>query len=108
SPTFMSAVRDALRYNGLFWRRFAYLGCVYGPEWWKTYSPGPIGAIIYMMVAPNRRAAIQNMERVLGVRDARLIRRAAVGMFAQFARCFAETMEYYGPYPRPMRFDVPD
>ncbi|HYD48892.1 MAG TPA: lysophospholipid acyltransferase family protein [Terriglobales bacterium] len=104
----MASLRDAVRYNGLFWRKFAYLGCVYGPEWWKTYSPGPIGAIVYTLIAPNRRAAIQNMQRVLGVHDARLVRRAAIGMFAQFARCFAESMEYYGPRPHPIRFDVPE
>ena len=103
----MTTLREALRYNGVFWRKFAYLGCVYGPEWWKTYSPGPIGAIIYALIGANRRAAIQNMQRVLGVRDARLVRRASIEMFSQFACCFAESMEYYGPRPRPMQFDIP-
>jgi hypothetical protein len=28
-------VRAALRFDGIWWRRLAWLGCVYGPEWWK-------------------------------------------------------------------------
>ena len=35
----------ALRFDGLWWRKFAYLGSVYGPEWWKRYSPPWIAAI---------------------------------------------------------------
>ncbi|MCC6847552.1 MAG: hypothetical protein IT294_03555, partial [Deltaproteobacteria bacterium] len=40
----------ALRFDGLWWRKFAYLGSVYGPEWWKRYSPPWIAAIIFLCV----------------------------------------------------------
>jgi len=97
-----------LRFDGLWWRKFAYLGCVYGPEWWKLYSPPAIAAIIFALVGRNRRGATSNMTHVLGTRDRRRASAAAMRMFAQFAHCMTETMEYYGPRPRPIRLDVPE
>lgn len=108
SSTVLAALRGRIRYDGLWWRKFAYLGCVYGPEWWKRYSPPAIAAIIYALVPPGRRAAVANMQRILGTRDARHAHRAALRMFAEFAHCMTETMEHYGPRPRPIRFDMPD
>lgn len=107
SSAVLSRVGQALRFDGLWWRKFAYLGCVYGPAWWKRYSPPAIAAIIFALVGRNRRGAIANLQRVLSTtdRDARL---AALRMFAEFAHCFTETMEYYGPRPHPIRLDVPD
>ncbi len=95
-----------LRFDGLWWRKFAYLGCVYGPEWWKRYSPPAIAAIIFVLIGPNRRGAIANMERVLG-ETGRAAALAALQMFAEFAHCVTETMEYYGPRPHPIRLDEP-
>ena len=42
------------------------LGCVYGPEWWKRYSPPAIAAILFVLVARSRRGATMNMQRILG------------------------------------------
>jgi KDO2-lipid IV(A) lauroyltransferase len=97
----------ARRFDGVWWRKFANLGCVYGPEWWKQGSPPAIAAIIFALVGRNRRAAIENMQRILGDPDPWRARRAALRMFAEFAHCMTETMEYYGPRPKPIRFDVP-
>jgi KDO2-lipid IV(A) lauroyltransferase len=104
----ISALRGRVRYDGLWWRKFAYLGCVYGPEWWKRYSPPAIAAIIYALVPPGRRAAVANMQRILGTRDPWQAHLAALRMFAEFAHCMTETMEHYGPRPQPVRFDMPD
>ena len=98
----------ALRFDGLWWRKFAYLGCVYGPEWWKQGSPPVIAAVIFALVGRNRRGAIDNIERILGDGDRRRATRAALRMYAQFAHCLTETMECYGPRPRPIRFDLPE
>ncbi len=96
-----------LRFDGLWWRKFAYLGCVYGPEWWKRYSPPVIAAIIFVLVGRNRRGAAENMKRILGPVGGWRAGVAALRMFVQFAHCMTETMEYYGPRPRPMRLDAP-
>ena len=40
-------LRASLRFDGAAWRRFAELGCVYGPEWWKRLSPPAIAAVIF-------------------------------------------------------------
>lgn len=102
-------LRQNLRFDGLWWRKFAYLGSVYGPEWWKRYSPPPIAAIIFLLVGRNRRGAIANMTRVLGRRGVGTSPGlAALRMYAEFAHCITETMEYYGPRPRPIRLEVPE
>src|SRR5437764_1467408 len=38
-------LRAALRFDGAAWRRFAELGCVYGPEGWKRGSPPVLAAV---------------------------------------------------------------
>jgi lauroyl/myristoyl acyltransferase len=96
-----------LRHDGLFWRRFAYLGCVYGPQWWKRFSPPLIGAIIFALIRPQRRAAVANMARILDTTSTWRAHAGAFGMFAQFAHCFTETTEHAGPKPAPVRVDTP-
>lgn len=98
---------QSLRFDGLWWRRFAYLGCVYGPEWWKRYSPPAIAAVIFVLVGRNRRGAIANMERILGGATSQRGSVAALRMFAEFAHCLTETMEYYGPRPKPITLHAP-
>ncbi len=104
----VSTVAQKLRFDGLWWRKFAYLGCVYGPEWWKRYSPPAIAAIIFALIGKNRRGAIANMERILDAPGRRRAATAGLRMFAEFAHCVTETMEYYGPRPRPIRLDPPE
>lgn len=94
--------------DGVWWRRVAMLGSVYGPEWWKRYSPPMIAAIIFALVSPNRRGAIANMRRVLGTGETSVTTTAALKIFVEFARCMTETFEYFGPKPGPMRVDIPE
>jgi KDO2-lipid IV(A) lauroyltransferase len=97
----------ALRFDGLWWRKFAYLGAVYGPEWWKRYSPPWIAAIIYLFVARNRRGALANVRRILGRRGWIRDNLAALDVFISFAHCMNEALEYFSPRPRPVRVDEP-
>ncbi len=97
----------ALRFDGLWWRKFAYLGSVYGPEWWKRYSPPWIAAIIFLCVGRNRRGALANVRRVLGRRGWFRDHLAALDVFIAFAHCLNETLEYFSPHPRPVRVDEP-
>ena len=106
APT--TLMRQNLRFDGLWWRKFAYLGCVYGPEWFKRYSPPAIAAIIFALVGRNRRGAIANMKRILEDSTGRRAAVAALRMFAEFAHCLTETMEYYGPRPTPIALDAPE
>jgi KDO2-lipid IV(A) lauroyltransferase len=98
--------RDAFRFDGSFWRKFAYLGCVYGPEWWKRYSPAPIAGIIFAMVGRNRRATMANLEVILGEHSRSRVALLAFKTFAEFAHCFTESTEFYSPRCKPVRFDV--
>lgn len=107
AATVAERLRAALRFDGIWWRKLAWLGCVYGPEWWKRGSPPVIAALIYAGVGRNRRGAIGNLQRVLGDPDPRRARRLALRMYAEFARCMTETLEHFGPRPKPVRIDPP-
>ena len=100
-------LRAALRFDGIWWRKLAWLGCVYGPEWWKQGSPPVIAALIYAGIGRNRRGAITNLQRVLGDTDPHRAQRLALRMYAEFARCMTETLEHFGPRPHPVRIDPP-
>lgn len=106
----LERVAQRVRFDSVFWRRFAYLGCVYGPEWWLRYSPPAIGAILFVLAGRNRRGATSNMRRILalppGERGPAVV--FARRMFTEFARCMAETMEYYGPHPPRVRLELPE
>jgi KDO2-lipid IV(A) lauroyltransferase len=101
------SLRERFRFDGLWWRKFCYLGCVYGPEWWKRYSPPGFAAVIFALVGSHRRGAMENMRRVQQLTGTLSPARAALRVFCQFAHCLVETMEYYGPRPRPIRLDMP-
>jgi phosphatidylinositol dimannoside acyltransferase len=101
-------LRAALRFDGLWWRRLARLGCVYGPEWWRRGSPPVIALIIFLLVRQNRRGAIVNQARARGQHRRWRAVLDAYRVFAGFARCFAETMEFHGPRPRRFRIDEPE
>lgn len=102
-----SRLRQNLRFDGLWWRKLAILGSVYGPEWWKLYSPPFFAAAIFAIVARNRRGAVANLQRILGNTGNAVAHLAALRMFSEFSHCMTETMEYYGPRPQPIRIDAP-
>ena len=101
-------LRQALRFDGLWWREFGRLGCVYGPDWWKRYSPPVIAGIIFLLVRSNRLGATSNLRRVLGSQGWWRDRLGALRMFVQFAHCFTETHEAYGPRPAPVDLTPPE
>jgi KDO2-lipid IV(A) lauroyltransferase len=101
------SILRALRFDGLWWRKFAYLGSVYSPEWWKRWSPPWVAAIIFLCVGRNRRGAVANMRRVLGRRGRVRDYLAGLDVFIAFAHCMTETLEYLSPRPQPVRIDEP-
>src|SRR5438128_9882849 len=101
-------LRAALRFDGGAWRRFAELGCVWGPEWWKRGSPPVIAAIIFSIARARRGAVLRNQRGVRGRRSWLIERWDAYRVFAEFARSLTESMEQWGPRPRPIAFEVRD
>lgn len=97
----------AVRFDGLWWRRFAYLGSAYGPEWWKRYSPTWIAAILFACVGTNRRGAIANMQRVLGRQGWLRDSWNGLQVFVSFAHSLNETLEFLSPRRQPMEIDHP-
>ncbi len=98
-------LRAALRFDGAWWRRFAELGCVYGPEWWKRGSPPVIAAIIYGIAQQQRRAVQRNLRQVRGPRGRWRAHGEAYQVFAAFARSMTEGFEQWGPRPKPLAIE---
>src|SRR5213593_4120707 len=99
-------LRATLRFDGAAWRRFAELGCVYGPEWWKRGSPPVIAAIIFAIARAQRAAVLANQRQIRGPRGWLRERWDAYRVFAEFARSVTEAMEQWGPRPRPLELHV--
>lgn len=98
--------RSHLRFDSGGWRRLAELGCVYGPEWWKRGSPPVIAAIIYAIARHNRRVVRRNQRGVSGPAPALVEHWRAYRVFAGFARAMTESMEQWGPRPKPLRVET--
>ena len=99
-------LRAAVRFDGAWWRRFAELGCVYGPEWWKRGSPPVIAAIIFAIAGAQRAAVLRNQGQVRGPRGRMRELWDGYRVFAEFARSLTEAMEQWGPRPRPLDMRV--
>lgn len=99
-------VRETLRMDGGFWRRFAELGCVHGPEWWKRGAPPAIAGVLYAVARGQREAVLRNQRQVQGPRPAWREHRDAWRVFAELARAMTESMEQWGPRPKPLDVTV--
>lgn len=100
------SLRAAVRFDSGGWRRFAELGCVYGPEWWKRTSPPVIAGIIFGIARAQRQAVLRNQEVVLGPRSWLRSRWDAYRAFAECARSMTEGLEQWGPRPRSLHIRV--
>jgi lauroyl/myristoyl acyltransferase len=103
----LAKLSAALHVDAVWLRRLAVWGSVHAPDWFKRSTPYPIGALSFALVGERRRAAVRNMERVLGA-DRFTAHFAALRMFCEFAFCTSETMEYYSPQPRSLRIERPE
>src|SRR6266566_6739848 len=110
APMDWTRLRAAVRFDSGAWRRFAELGCVYGPEWWKRGSPPVIAAIIFAIARAQRAAVLANQRQIHGpipgARGWLRERWHAYRVFAEFARSVTEAMEQWGPRPRPLELHV--
>lgn len=97
----------AHRVDGLALRRLARWGSVHAPEWFKRSAPPLVAAASFALVGERRRAAVVNLQRVLGIGPGPA-HWAALRMFAEFAFCTSEAMEHDSAHPRPVRIDRPE
>jgi KDO2-lipid IV(A) lauroyltransferase len=96
----------AFRLESAWLRKFAHLGSVHAPEWFKRSAPYAIATLMFALVPARRRAAVKNLEQVLGA-GRWGAHWAALRMYAEFAFCLSETMEYYSQRRQPLRVDLP-
>jgi KDO2-lipid IV(A) lauroyltransferase len=101
-----SRARGLLRFDSGGWRRFAELGCVYGPEWWKRASPPVIAAIIYVIGKRQREAVRRTQRPIYGPQPWWREHWNTYRVFAEFARSVTEGLEQWGPHPKPLALSV--
>lgn len=101
-----SWLRAAIRFDSGGWRRFAELGSIYAPEWWKRGSPPVIAAIIFAIARAQRAGVLANQRQVRGARSWLREHWDAYRVFAQCARSMTEGMEQWGPRPRPLELRI--
>jgi KDO2-lipid IV(A) lauroyltransferase len=104
----LARLRAAVRFDSGWWRRFAELGAVYSPEWWKRGSPPLVAAIIFSIARDQRAAVLRNQRQVRGPCGWLRERWNAYRVFAECARSMAESLEQWGPRPPRIALEVPD
>jgi lauroyl/myristoyl acyltransferase len=104
----LARLRAAVRFDSGWWRRFAELGAVYSPEWFKRVSPPLVAAIIYSIARDHRAAVLRNQRQVRGPSGWLPDRWHAYQVFAECARSMTESLEQWGPHPPRIMLEVPD
>ncbi|MGH7288318.1 MAG: hypothetical protein ACREI8_09910 [Myxococcota bacterium] len=97
---------EVRRIDGPALRKLAYYGSVYSPEWFKRSLPPVVAALCFALVSDRRRAAVRNLERVLGA-DRWTAHWAALRMYSEFAYCTSEAMEFFSPRLKPIEVERP-
>jgi lauroyl/myristoyl acyltransferase len=95
-----------MRFDSGWWRRFAELGSIYSPEWWKRGSPPLIAAIIFAIAREQRGAVLRNQHQVRGSRGWLREHWDAYRVFAECARSMTESLEQWGPRPPRITLEV--
>jgi lauroyl/myristoyl acyltransferase len=65
-------------------------------------------AILYAIIAPNRRGVRGNLQRIRGTQGPLADRLGALRTFVEFAYCLTETLEHSSPRARPVRVEAPE
>jgi KDO2-lipid IV(A) lauroyltransferase len=101
-------LRAAVRFDSGAWRRLAEMGCVYGPEWWKRTSPPVIAGMLFALARSPREAVLRNQRQVRGERGWLREQLDGYRVFASMARAMTESMEQWGPRPKPLDLRIVD
>lgn len=98
---------QALRHDGIFWRRLAYAGAAYFPEWWRRYTPPLFGSVFWALLPRHRTTVADNQSRLLGLpRGSMAAQRAAHAVFVQYAQCLTDSLEQAAKPERPFAREI--
>jgi KDO2-lipid IV(A) lauroyltransferase len=84
---------EALRHDGVFWRRLAYLGTAHGPWWWRRYTPAAFGALWCALLKGQRQIVADNLIRMNLAESPLDAWLGAQRMFIQFAESLTDGLE---------------
>ncbi len=74
------------------WRRLAYGGARYGPNFWVAYSPVFFGALFACLLADDRARIRASLRLTRGVRGRLLEHADVLRTFVTYAHCLAESL----------------
>jgi KDO2-lipid IV(A) lauroyltransferase len=93
--------REAVRYDGLLFRRMAFAGATRFPEWFRRGTPALFGEMFCELLPEAREAVERNQARLLGLAPGSPEARAAArAVFVEYAHCITDAFEMAG---RPSR-----
>lgn len=91
-PNVFDHLKETLRFDSLFWRKFMALGIKHGPEAFVKHSPALFG-IGFGLALPVARHRVQaTLEHILGPRPAAQEALEVAAVFSNYAHCLTEAM----------------
>lgn len=91
-PNALHSIKEVLRFDSIFWRKFMAAGIKHGPETFVKYSPPVFGIAIGMALPEARRRVQSSLEFVRGPRSPAQEAVEVATVFANYAHCLTEAM----------------
>ncbi|HWA74774.1 MAG TPA: lysophospholipid acyltransferase family protein [Polyangiaceae bacterium] len=85
-------MRLTLAHDGALWRRLAYAGARYGPDFWVKYSPPLFGVAFALALRPQRQKVRDTLRWVQGETGQLREQRQLFATFIQYACCLTESL----------------
>jgi KDO2-lipid IV(A) lauroyltransferase len=85
-------LRLTLAHDGALWRRLAYAGARYGPDFWVKYSPPLFGVAFALALRPQRQKVRDTLRWVQGETGQLREQRQLFATFIQYACCLTESL----------------
>ena len=91
-PNAFESLRENLRFDSAFWRKFMVAGIQYGPGFFVKYSPTLFGIGFGLGLPITRRRVQASLEHVLGPRHPAQEALDIAAVFSNYAHCLTEAI----------------
>ena len=91
-PNAFRAVKELIRFDSVFWRKFMVAGIKHGPEAFVKHSPPAFGIAFGLALPEARRRVQASLEHLLGRRSAAREALEVAEVFSNYAHCLTEAM----------------
>lgn len=91
-PNAFRAVKELIRFDSVFWRKFMVAGIKHEPEAFVKHSPPAFGIAFGLALPEARRRVQASLEHLLGRRSAAQEALEVAEVFSNYAHCLTEAM----------------